>query len=131
MPQLANLVINDGATTPVAHTFKPRSIENGVTTLVESAGSPVGESRITLSHTRNQSGRIRATIKVSRPVVQDATVNGVTRPTLVRAAYADLTFNFDATSSTEERRDMVAMLKNALADTGLIKGFAVDLEGIY
>lgn len=131
MPQLGNLVINDGKTTPVAHTFKPRSIEGGVTTLVESTGVPIGESRITMAHSRNNNGRVRATIKLSMPVVQDAIVNGVTKPTLVRNAYVDLTFNFDSTSSMEERRDVVALVKNALADTTLVKGFVVDLEGIF
>jgi hypothetical protein len=71
-------------------------------------------------------------MKLSVPVVQDATVNGITRPTVVRTGYADLTFNFDASSSTEERRDIVAMVRDALdpAKT-MVKGAVVDLEGIF
>lgn len=132
MPQLAALVIKDAATTPVDHTFNPRSIEGGVATLVESTGVPIGESRISFSQTRNSSGRIRALVKLAIPVVQDSTVGGITRPTVVRTNYADLTFNFDASSSTQERKDLVKFVNDMLASSKtMVQSTLVDLEGLY
>lgn len=53
MPQLQNIVLTDRATTPVNHTFVPRDIDrNGVATVVESTGVPVGENQLSISLTR-------------------------------------------------------------------------------
>lgn len=132
MPQMNPLVLKDGAATPADHTFVPRTIEAGVATLVESTGVPLGERRITFSQNRSASGRIRAIVKLVLPVVQDVTVNGVTKPTLVRTNYVDMTFNFDATSSTQERKDVVAMVASALGATQtMVRTYLIDLEGLY
>lgn len=132
MPQLNPLVLTDEASTPVNHTFAPRSIESGVATLVESSGVPLGERRVTLSQTRAASGRARAIMKFAFPVTQDVTVNGVTKPALVRTNYVDITFNFDTTSSTQERKDVVGQVMSALKPTQtMMRGYLVDLEGMY
>ena len=132
MSELNNVVINDGAATPVAHTFKPRAVANGIATLVESTGVPLADKRLTLSIQRTAQSRAKPTIKFAMPVVQDATVNGVTKPTIVRTAYADITFNFDPSSSTQERKDLVAQVRNLLADDQtMAHALLVDLEDIW
>lgn len=132
MPSLAPIVLKDGKATPLDHTFKPRGIDGGVATLVESAGTPLGENRLTLSQNRGTNGRIRVIAKIAAPVVQDATVNGITKPTVVRTSYVDITFNFDASSSIAERQDVVAFVNSLTAKT-LVAGqqYFVDLEGMY
>ena len=132
MPQLTELVLKDAAATPVDHTFKPRGIDAGVATLVESTGVPIGESRISFAQNRNSNGRIRATMKVSVPTVQDAVVGGVTRPTVVRTNYVDIVFNFDASSTTQDRKDIVKFI-NELTKSAqtMVQGYLVDLEGLY
>jgi len=132
MPQLNSIVLKDAAATPADHTFKPRGIDGGVATLVESSGVPIGESRISFAQNRNGNGRIRATVKLSVPVVQDATVNGVIRPTVVRTGYVDITYNFDASSSTRERADLVKYVNGLMAGTQtMVQGYLVDLEGLF
>nr|QDH88675.1 MAG: hypothetical protein H1Bulk304066_000002 [Leviviridae sp.] len=117
MPQLNNAVLKDGATTPANHTFTPDNISGGVATLIESTGVPIGDKRLTVSLVQTSAGRRKVTMKLTIPVVQDATVNGVTRPTVVRTAYADLTFSYDGSSSLQERKDTRAYIVSALADT--------------
>lgn len=132
MPQLTSVILTDEQSTPVDHTFAPRSIESGVATLVESTGVPLAERRISFSQTRSASGRIRATVKLALPVTQDVTVGGITKPTLVRTNYVDMTFNFDLTSSTQERKDVVGMVMDMLKpDQTMVRGALVNLEGIY
>jgi hypothetical protein len=132
MPTLEPVVLMDRAPTPVAHTFNPRDTTAGVTTLTESTGVPIGERRITLSHTRSQNGRVRAIAKFAIPVVQDVEVNGITRPTVVKTNYADLVFNFDPTSTTQERKDLVGLVEDLLSpDLEMLDGFIVDLEGLF
>jgi hypothetical protein len=132
MPQMNNLVLKDRAATPADHTFKPRDVTGGVATLVESAGIPMGESRITLSQNRSANGRVRVVIKLAIPVVQDATVNGVTRPTIVRTSYADVTFNFDGSSSLRERQDLIEFVNGITDDANsMCQSYIADLEGLY
>lgn len=132
MPQLNPLVLKDAASTPADHTFKPRDSAGGVSTLVETAGIPLGESRITMSQNRSNNGRVRVIVKLAIPVVQDALIAGVTKPTVVRTSYADITFNFDGSSSTRERADIVAYVNSLTAKTqSMAQSVLVDLEGLY
>lgn len=131
MPQLQNLVLTDRQATPVNHTFTPRDIVSNVGAVVESSGVPVGDNRFTIS-LRQVNNRYKATIQFSVPVVQNQTINGITTPTVVRTAFADLTFTFDAQSTTAERNDFVGMLASALAPTKtLVNDTVVGLQGVY
>lgn len=132
MPQLQNLVLTDRAATPVAHTFVPRDIVDGVGTVIESTGVPVGDNRFTLGIKKLSTGRYKATLKGVFPVVQNQTLNGITEPVVVRSSYADMTFTFDEKSTTQERKDVVGMMQSALASgAALTNGLLVNLEGVY
>lgn len=133
MPQLNNLVLTDRAATPVAHTFVPRDIVNGIGTVAESSGIPLGENRVAIGlNRRNQTGRFKPTVNYTFPVVQTQTINGVSTPVIVRVAYATVTFNFDATSSEAERNNVVGMVQSSLdSSKTLINDTVVKLQGVY
>lgn len=130
MPQLTSLVLKDGAATPANHTFAPRDIVSGVATVIESTGVPVGDRRLSFALNRTQNGRVKVTMKMAIPVMQDQVVNGVSKPTVVRVAYSDITFSFDQTSSTQERKDVLALMASALGDA-FTKGIVADLQNAY
>lgn len=130
MPQLTTLVLTDGAATPANHSFAPRDTTNGVSTLIESTGVPVGDKRLSFALNRTQNGRVKTTIKLAIPVLQDQVVNGISRPSVVRAGFADVTLSFDQTSSTQERKDVLAMLASALQNE-FTKAIAADLQSPY
>lgn len=132
MPQLSNLVLTDRQATPVAHTFLPRDITGGVGVVIESDGTPVGDKRVSVSLGKSTNGRYRPEVRFTFPVVQNQTIDGITTPTVVRTAYADLKFSFDPSSTEEERNDLVGMLADALAsDKTLINDTIVKLQGVY
>lgn len=132
MPQLQNLVVSDRASTPVNHTFVPRDITDGVATVVESNGVPIGENTITASLRKTPQGRYKAVIKGRFPVVQTQTIDGISTPMVVRTANAELSFNFEGTSTLQERKDVVGMIQSALdANKVLINDLVTKLEGIY
>lgn len=131
MPQLTNLVLKDRATTPVDHTFTPLDIQQGVGVVVESSGVPIGDRRFSVSLSKTANNRYKPSIKMSIPIVQDATVSGVTRPTVVRTLYADLTFNFPSDSSEQERKDAVGMLQSGLDAGKWTNDVLVKLQGVY
>lgn len=133
MPQLANLVLTDRATTPVNHTFTPRDVVNNVATVEEASGGvPIGYNRVSIALNRTQAGRYKATLKGSFPVVQTQTINGVSSPVVVRTGYFDLTLSFDQTSSEQERKDVVGMLASALDPSKtLVNDVITKLQAVY
>lgn len=133
MAQLQNLVLTDRAATPVNHTFVPEKIEGAVASVVESSGIPIGNNRVSISISRTKdNGRYKPSIRFTFPVVQTEIINGVSRPAVVRTAYADLSFTFDPTSTTQERKDVVGMVQSALdASKALTNNTIVNLENVY
>jgi hypothetical protein len=116
MPQIASVTINDGATTPVAHTYVPKGVQAGVGTVEERAAVTAGNAVLTFSHNRS-ANRLRARIRGRWPVVQTETINGVSRPVVVRESACDLSFSFDAGSTLQERKDCLALIRNFLAES--------------
>jgi hypothetical protein len=114
------------------HTFSPRDIVGGVATLVNTSGVPVGEKTVSYAVSRTSgSNRRKVTLKVAIPIVQDSEISGVTRPVVVRTAYADVTLTFDQTSSKVERQDLLAYLISLLQEDDQITPTIEDLSAPY
>lgn len=133
MAQLQNLVLKDRASTPVSHTFVPRDISrDGVGTVQESTGVPIGSATFSVGPRQTPSGRYKVTLKLSRPVVVTQIINGVSTPVVARTNRVSVEFDFDSASSTQERTDLEGMLADALGATQtLVVGSVVNLEGVY
>ncbi len=133
MPQLTTLVLKDRTTpTPVDHNFIPREIKDGVGTVVESTGVPVGDSRVAIGLRQTPSGIYVGTVRLTIPIVQTQTINGVSSPVVVRTSYAELTVKFPQTSTEAERNNAIGMMYDALkpAQT-LVNDTLVKLQGVY
>lgn len=133
MPALQSLVLTDRTpVTPVNHTFTPFELKDGVGVVVKSSGMKLGDSKFSVSNRKTAQGRYRPTLKLEVPVVENAVVNGVTTPTVVRVAYATIEFSFAGESSMQERDDLVGMLASSLVNTKvLVDSTVVDLEGVW
>ncbi len=133
MPQLQNLVITDRTpTTPVDLTFVPRDIDaKGVGSVVNAAGTPVWEKRVTVSM-RKSGTRYHGEVRLILPTVVVETINGVDNPVVARTAYATLNVTFDEKSTLQERNDTIGLMASALG-TGkvLVNDALVKLEGVY
>lgn len=132
MAARANLVVNDRATTPVAHTYSPDGDDaNGVHLFSEKTSVPAGNARFSARLTSSK-GKYRPSLRLQIPVVQTQTINGVSNPVVVRTAYAEVNFTFDALSSDQERKDCVGQLANALAASQtMVNDLLVNLSDIY
>lgn len=131
MPQLQNLAIADGETTPVTHTFVPRDIVNGVGTVVEAGATPIGENRISVSMKKSGT-RYKGELRLTMPVVATETVNGIARPTVIRTAYVALSVSFDEKSTLQERKNATALIAQALnPNRVLVNDALVGLQGVY
>jgi hypothetical protein len=129
MPALQNLSLDDRAS--AAHAFTPRDVKNGVGLVVANAGVPAGEERLTISMKKSGS-RFRGNMSLAVPVVATETINGVSKPTVLRTAYVDVTVTFDETSTETERTNIIGMLADALGTSKtLVHNTFVNLEGVY
>jgi hypothetical protein len=132
MSARGNLVINDRAGTPVAHTFTPDGDDvNGVHVWSEKTGVPAGNPRYTAS-LRQSNGKYRPSLKLQFPIVQTQTINGVSTPVVVRTSFVEVNFTFDALSSTQERSDTVGLMYNSLAASQTqINDMITNLSDVY
>lgn len=132
MPQLTNLVLTDRKTTPVAHTLIPVNIDkNGVAYVAESTGTPVADISLSIS-TRRVNDKIKSRLVLTVPVVQTETINGISKPKVVRSSVAAVDFTFSRESSEAERNDVVGMFADAFGTAkALVNDAIVKAQGIY
>lgn len=133
MPARGNLVLKDRTTpTPADHTFAPQGeTQSGVHLFVEKTGPAVADREFSISLNRSATS-VRPQIKLTVPVVQTETVNGIANPVMVRRSIANLSFNFDARSTPEERADVIGLLANSLSTAQtMINDLLVNTNDIY
>lgn len=137
MPSLANVVISDGATTPVAHTFVPLGKdEKGVIWFEQSLPAPVnplGAKRLgykqerIMDGKRQLTGESRVTVTLSVPTLE-VLGNGATGitppPTLAYMERARLEFILPERSTSQERKDTRALCVNLLGHAMMVS--AID-----
>jgi hypothetical protein len=129
MPAMANIVINDGKSTPVAHTFAPVTTDGSAASLANRAASiPRGFELLGVEVRKPQSatGSYRVQVDMTLPVV--AAVDGTDQ--VVKTSKASLVLNISQDSTTAERKDMRVLLANALQNA-LITSVIENLEPIY
>lgn len=130
MPAIQNLVLTDNNNTD--HTYVPRDIVGGVATVAETSGVPFGNALFSISTSQTAGGAYKVRIRMSKPVLVNETVNGVTKSTVLRTARFEGMFTFDPSSTATERANFVSELKSAFAvEKTLVWGCVVDLQGIY
>lgn len=131
MAQIGNIVINDGATTPVAHTFIPVRVSGGTTAEYREnqSGLPlVGQGQMSISVRTLKSGVMQCHVQVATPALEQITgnnTNGYTAsPKVAYTPLGGVTFNFDPRSTTQQRKDVRTLIINALANAQVVD--AVD-----
>lgn len=128
MPQIANIVINDGAATPVAHTFVPiGKDENGVFWFEQATpavANPLAAKRIGYKQTRvlgdsskQAVGMSKVSYTIHLPTLETVGNNsqGFTPPsTLAYRELARVEFMLAERSTAQERKDTRVLSLNLL-----------------
>jgi hypothetical protein len=130
MTAFAAIVLEDGADTPVEHTFSPSGIDsNGVARLYEAAETGSLDSRFAISLgvslPKNGSQVARVTAKVVMPTMD-------TENELVKTGelIGTVAFVLPKTATLAQRADILALVANFLADPSVVAAVQ-DLESIY
>lgn len=127
MSAIANIVINDGESTPVAHTFAPNGNTGTEANYADRAsgisiGFPVLKTNLAAAGRNQPLNKIR--VRLSVPKLE--TVSGSTDAGLVpapRLAYAgsfDGTFIFHERSTVQDRKNVRALLANLFANSTIV-----------
>lgn len=127
MAAISNIVINDAQATPVAHTFAPAKTMSDMALLEDRAvGVYIGFNKLTFALTRPNGPSQQATrnlklsIKIETPkmeVVSNNTLVGIApAPTVSYRPVAEVMFTFPERCSLQDRKDLLAFVKNALAN---------------
>lgn len=135
MPSINTVTIGDGAATPVAHVFKPLSVDGTLAKWREitTNGIPVGNNTLSYSVKAPASGTGPYTLqfKLTKPKVQTLTDSaGKQTTTVIRTDLWDATFKVGSDSTLQERKDIRVMASNALQSVLLGQAFD-DLETMF
>lgn len=135
MPQNQPIVIKDGETTPVNHTFAPSKIDaNNVATFQERvSGVPVGYPTLTwsLRAPTAQSKTYKLVGKITQPkviVTTDTSGKAVTSVDYTNIGTLELVFSEKSTK--QERTNLRALLSNSLTVAALVTAVD-DLESFW
>lgn len=134
MSAIANIVINDGQATPVAHTFAPAKTVSDFALLEDRAsGVYIGYNKLTFALTRptgpskEATRNLKLSIKIETPkmeVVSNSTISGILpAPTVSYRPVAELVCTIPERSSLQDRKDLQALMKNLLANSFVTDAF--------
>lgn len=129
MPQIANIVINDGQAVPVARTFAVQRAQVGDDSPAEfyekTAGSVNGYLRLSVLTRRAKVGNsFKTQIKIALPILE--TVTGTSpsgyapAPAVAYTSLATVEFTHPERSTLQNRKDLLAYTANVLADASMI-----------
>lgn len=134
MAAIANIVINDGQGTPVAHTFAPAKTQADFAVLEDrSASVYIGFNKLTFALTRpsgnakNATRNLKLSIKIETPkleVVSNNTISGIApAPTVSYRPVVELVATMPERCSLQDRKDLQAYIKNVLSNTFVTDAF--------
>lgn len=132
MPQASVLTINDGAATPVAHSFTPRGfVGPQFTTFVDldndtPAGRPILSVAMDPASSKRNTNRIKITF--AYPKLATSAIDGSERVVYTARFSADCIVPNDM--NTEDREHFAAFIKNALANS-VVNGYISDLDPVW
>jgi len=137
MATVAAIVINDGATTPVAHTFSPSRVAPELVTYQDRSAGVVAGFNILSVGTRyadKKNGAQKVTVRMALPqlaVTAPTTTTGI-QPVPVAAfeCFANIEFVLPSPSSVQNRKDLITLVKNCLANAAIYSA-VVDLDPPY
>lgn len=132
MGSVTTLTLNDGQATPESHDFEPARVSENVVKYHDREDSVIlGYPEITLGNRlpTKENGNYKCSLKVRIPVLETAATaaSGFTPgPTLAYSVNANVDMIIPERATEDERKDLNAFLKNALAHaawTSLVEDF--------
>lgn len=129
MPAIAALSINDGQSTPVAHSFAPVTTDGSLAKWADRSPTiPSGFRTISYEVAPPSGSRITHKLQAGFNNPSVATVNSVDQ--VVRNSSAQVTLNIHPDATLQERKDLLAYVANFFANA-TVKASVENLEPFY
>lgn len=121
MPVMANIVLKDGATTPVNHTFNPMSLRNDLGTYVDKSGTTLKtRPSITIgvrpASSSNQGHKVTARITLPHVVTPEDGTCCIPADAVVPFSYVSIEFLRHNVASDQNVKDLLAFLADFVKD---------------
>lgn len=133
MPAIAAITLDGNA--GVDHVFTPKfaDVSKSLVQWNKAGSAPVGDEKLTFSVNRSQAGAQKVTIKMVLPKTQDVEIGGLTRPTVVRTSYIEMSFVSSDTAPIDDRYEMLELARSILNNTTnpTLNAAIVNLEPYY
>lgn len=129
MPAVVALTIYDGASTPVLQTYAPITT-NGAKAEWANRAPAMPSGWPTISHEVSPPNGSRTTYKITQGYKIPVVVNVGGVDTVTRYSSAQVVFNFHPDSTEQERKDMLAIVVNSMAEASFVTAVE-DLEPHY
>lgn len=136
MSAIASIVIKDGQTTPVDHTFTPNATQRGNEPAVwyeRVSGTPLGYNRITARVDVKNNGTSKVTLVIATPslaVISAGCCVDENTPQVSYTEFANISFSIPSASTVATRKNILAFAKNILG-LAVVSAMVVDLEPVY
>nr|QDH91129.1 MAG: hypothetical protein H1Bulk30948_000001 [Leviviridae sp.] len=139
MPALASISLADGQPTPVVRVFAPVGIDTNLVATYEnrSTGIAVGYDGLSVGMRRPSKGNrnYKHTVRLTLPtleVTSPSTSSGIQpAPTKAFDCFVSVEFVNPERCTTQNRKDLVTLLRNALAAGGVVDTCVQNLESVY
>jgi hypothetical protein len=141
MSAIANIVINDGQTTPVGHTFAPVTIDaEGVAKWADrsggiSIGFPMLTYKMASPSKRSTARTYKQTMKVVLPVLEQtspSTATGIQpAPIVGYTLLANIELVLPERSTLQDRKNLIAYARNYLANATVVTAGVENYETVY
>jgi len=129
MPAIAALSINDGQTTPVAHSFAPVTTDGSIAKWADRSPTiPSGFRTISYEVAPPSGSRVTNKLQMGLMNPTVATVNSVDQ--VVRYSSAQVTLNIHPDATLQERKDLLAYLVNFFQSAS-VKTSVENIEPFY
>ncbi len=131
MPAIGNISVNDGAATPVSHTFGVVTTDGKSAFYADRSGGVPAEFpliRITQTSPAGTQRFFRVDITISMP--KAATDPQTGKSYIARQTQSRQTFTLPETGVLQERKDILAFHRNVAA-LSLVDNLVTNLENVY
>lgn len=112
MPQLANIAVNDGAATPVSHTFAPVTTDGSTAKLAERVGVPAAFPTLEVGVRPPVSGNGLYKVRFLMKIPTTKVVDGRTVVDFVQ--YGDVTLVMSERGDEASRKNLRVLIANLL-----------------
>lgn len=129
MPALASISVNDAESTPVAHVFSPVTTDGALAKLANrAADTPAGFETLSIEVRSPVSATAAYRVIIKGNFPTEATADGQT--VIDHNSSFELAINFSQKSTSQERKNLAAMISNLLANATLVS-VVENVEPIY